>query len=318
MGITVLDPGLLTTVQDGGRFGYQQFGVTTSGPMDERAFALANILTGSPEGAEELEMTLSGGRYAFDSDAVIALTGADMKPLLNGAELPMYRAVSVKAGDGLALGFASSGCRTYLSVAGGMKIPLVMGSASTLAGKRLGGIEGRKLQKGDRIEFSAAVSELSGQERRALPQESYPSDEITLRVVAGPQDDCFSREEFRRFFWYGAVISDESDRQGCRLKLERPIKHKGDGNIISDGIAFGSIQIPPNGQPIIMMADRQTVGGYPKIGTVISVDLPKLAQARPGMRVRFIEVGIDLAQELYLKERRARIEIEESFKARKE
>ncbi len=313
MGILVIDPGLLTTVQDGGRFGFQQYGVTPSGPMDERAFALANLLTGNAEGMAELEMTLYGGRYLFDADAVIALTGADMKPLLNGEVFPMYRAVSVKAGDELALGFAQSGCRAYLSVAGGMDISPVMGSASTLTGKHLGGIEGRKLQKNDRIAFAASISELPSQDKMVLPREVYPAKEAVLRVVAGPQDDSFSREEFRKFFWYSAVITDENDRQGCRLKLERPIKHIGDGNIISDGIAFGSIQIPPNGQPIIMMADRQTTGGYPKIGTVISVDLSKLAQARPGMRLRFIRVSIELAQELYLKELRERIRIKESF-----
>lgn len=315
MGILVIDPGILTTVQDGGRIGYQQYGVTPSGPMDERAFAQANLLTGNPAGTEELEMTFSGGRYKFDSDAVIALTGADMKPVLNGTSIPMYQALSVSAGDELALSFASSGCRTYLSVAGGMEIPEVMGSKSTLTGKRLGGIDGRKLEKGDKIEFIAAASELKNQEARILPQPDYPDKEITLRVVAGPQDNGFSEEEFRKFFWYDAVIADESDRQGIRLKREIPVRHIGDGNIISDGIAFGSIQVPPNGQPIVMMADRQTVGGYPKIGTVISADLPVLAQARPGMKVRFIEVSIELAQELYLRELDARKAIETRWEA---
>ena len=315
MGIQVLDPGILTTVQDGGRFGYQQFGVTPSGPMDERAFALANLLTGNQDGTEELEMTFAGGRYGFDSDAVIALTGADMKPQLNGKQIPMYRAVSVHAGDELALGFAETGCRTYLSIAGGMEIPLVMGSKSTLTGKHLGGIDGRKLQKGDRIASAATVRELPLQEKRVLPQPSYSSDGITIRVAAGPQDDGFSREEFRRFFWFSATIANECDRQGIRLNREIPVRHIGDGNIISDGIAFGSIQIPPNGQPIIMMADRQTVGGYPKIGTVISVDLPLLAQAKPGMKVSFVEVSIELAQELYLRELRLRKEIEDRWRA---
>ena len=151
MGIQVIDPGIFTTVQDGGRTGYQQYGVTPSGPMDERAFAQANLLTGNPAGTEELEMTFQGGRYCFDTDAVIAITGADMKPQLNGEPIPMYQAVSVEAGSELVLGFAANGCRAYLSVAGGMDIPLVMESRSTLTGKHLGGIDGRKLEKGDRL-----------------------------------------------------------------------------------------------------------------------------------------------------------------------
>ena len=302
MGIEVVNPGIFTTVQDAGRTGYQQYGVTPSGPMDERAFALANLLLGNPEGTEMLEMTFSGGSYRFFADNVIAITGADMKPTLCGKPAPMYRALSVKAGDELKFGFAESGTRTYLAFAGGLRVLPVMGSKATLAGKHLGGVDGRKLQAGDSIGFTAPVSVLADQEKRVLPRIAYPQKEIVLRVVPGPQDDVFSPEEYRKFFWYGAVIAEESDRQGCRLTREIPIRHIGDGNIISDGIAFGSIQVPPNGQPIIMMADRQTVGGYPKIGTVISVDLPVLAQARPGMRVRFVEVGIELAQDLYIRE----------------
>ena len=315
MGIQVTDPGILTTVQDGGRIGYQQYGVTPSGPMDERAFALANLLTGNPVGTEELEMTFAGGKYRFDTDAIIALTGADMKPQLNRKPIPMYQAVRVHKGDELTLGPAETGCRTYLSIAGGMEIPVVMGSRSTLTGKHLGGIDGRKLRKGDTIPFKKTVTELPLLRERVLPQQTYSSEQITVRVVAGPQDDGFSRREFRKFFWYGATIANECDRQGIRLNREIPVRHIGDGNIISDGVAFGSIQIPPDGQPIIMMADRQTIGGYPKIGTVISVDLPLLAQAKPGMKVHFIEVSIDLAQELYLRELRSRIEIENRWRA---
>ena len=163
--------------------------------------------------------------------------------------------------------------------------------------------------------FRATVSEIHNRESRILPQPEYADEEITLRVVAGPQDDGVSREELRKFFWHGATITNECDRQGIRMERDIPVKHVGDGNIISDGIAFGSIQIPPNGQPIIMMADRQTIGGYPKIGTVISVDLPLLAQTKPGMRVRFIEISIELAQELFLRELKKRKNIEERWQA---
>ncbi|MDO4620245.1 MAG: biotin-dependent carboxyltransferase family protein [Lachnospiraceae bacterium] len=302
MGITVKNPGLFTTVQDEGRLGYQQFGVTPSGPMDAHAFHLANVLVGNPKAEGALEMTFQGPSLTFTEDNVIAVTGADMQPKLNGEPLLMYSAVSVRAGDELQFGFAVNGARGYLAFAGGLEIPLVMDSKSTLASKNMGGYQGRKLEAGDTIAFTAPKTKLSKQEDRVLSKPLYPTDEVVLRAVPGPQDFEFTREELRKFFWFSGKITNEFDRMGCRLEREVPVKHIGDGNIISDGIAMGSVQIPTNGQPIIMLADRQTVGGYTKIATVISVDLGKLAQARPGMRVRFVRVGIELAQDLYCKE----------------
>ena len=303
MGILVRDAGPLTTVQDEGRFGYQQFGVTPSGPMDARAFHIANILVVNPQGEGTLEMTFKGPELEFDQDNVIAVTGGDMQPSVNGERITMYAAVPVRAGDVLSFGFAfSGGCRGYIAFAGGLDIPLVMGSKSTLVSKKLGGYEGRALQKGDRIGFSAPKATLSGMDKRHCPVPVYPTDEITLRVVLGPQEDAFSEEEQKKFFWFDSKVTNEFDRQGCRLEREVPVKHLKDGNIISDGIAFGSIQVPTTGQPFIMMTDRQTVGGYTKIGTVITVDLPKIAQAKPGMKVRFIRVSMELAHMLYIRE----------------
>lgn len=192
--------------------------------------------------------------------------------------------------------------RAYLAFAGGLDIPLVMGSKSTLMRNKLGGIEGRKLEKGDRIKFLEPKTELPNMKERKLTPAVFPKRELTLRVVTVPQDDAFSEEELKKFFWYSAKITNEFDRMGCRLEREEPLHHLVDGNILTDGVSFGSIQIPPNGQPIIMMADRQTTGGYTKIGTVISVDLPKLAQSMPGYKVRFVRVGIELAQTLYLRQ----------------
>ncbi len=139
-------------------------------------------------------------------------------------------------------------------------------------------------------------------EGRTLPKELFPEKETVLRVVLGPQDDCFPKESIRRFFWYGAVFTEAFDRMGARLRCEEPIRHIGDGNIISDGIAFGSIQVPPNGQPIIMLADRQGIGGYSKIGTVITPDLSRIAQSRPGDRIRFLDMDIRTAQLVYVRE----------------
>ena len=295
MGILIQEPGLFTTVQDEGRYGYQQFGVTPSGPMDARSFHIANLLVGNHLGEGALEMTFQGPTMKFEEANVVAVTGADMKPTLNGEPAPMYEAFAVKKGDVLKFQFATNGSRGYVAFAGGLDIPLLMESKSTLASKGLGGVDGRKLQKDDHIGFAAPKTELPHMESRRVAKPEFPDKEVV-------QDDCFSEEEIRRFFWYGFKITNEFDRMGCRLERSEPVKHLQDGNIISDGIACGSIQVPTNGQPIIMLADRQTVGGYTKIGTVISVDLPKLAQAKPGMHARFVEVSLALAQDLYIRE----------------
>lgn len=301
MGIIVENPGIQTTVQDEGRFGYQQFGVSPAGPMDLKSFYLANILVGNKRSEGALELTFQGPRLKFTKDIIIAITGADMQPTLNGQLIPNYQALKVKAGDILSFGFVNgAGCRSYLAFAGGLDIPLVMGSKSTLMRNELGGMKGRKLEKGDKIEFVSPKTNLTNMGSRKLMPEKFPQKEIVLRVLTGPQDSDFSENELKKFFWYSATITNEFDRMGCRLQREIPLKHIGDGNIITDGIAFGSIQVPPNGQPIIMLADRQSTGGYTKIGTVISVDLPKLAQCVPGYKVRFVRVGIELAQKLYL------------------
>ena len=302
MGILIQEPGLFTTVQDEGRYGYQQFGVTPSGPMDARSFHIANLLVGNDLGEGALEMTFQGPTMKFEEANVVAVTGADMKPTLNGKPVPMYEAFAVEKDDVLKFQFAMNGSRGYVAFAGGLDIPLLMESKSTLASKGLGGVDGRKLQKEDHIGFTAPKKELPHMESRKVAKPEFPNKEVVLRVIRGPQDDCFSEEEIRRFFWYGFKVTNEFDRMGCRLERSEPVKHLQDGNIISDGIACGSIQVPTNGQPIILLADRQTVGGYTKIGTVISVDLSKLAQAKPGMDVRFVEVSLELAQDLYIRE----------------
>ncbi len=302
MGILIQEPGLFTTVQDEGRYGYQQFGVTPSGPMDARSFHIANLLVGNDLGEGTLEMTFQGPTMKFEEANIVAVTGADMKPTLNGKPVPMYEAFAVEKDDVLKFQFAMNGSRGYVAFAGGLDIPPLMDSKSTLASKGLGGVDGRKLQKDDRIGFTAPKTELPHMESRKVAKPQFSDKEVVLRVIRGPQDDCFSEEEIRKFFWYGFKITNEFDRMGCRLERSEPVKHLQDGNIISDGIACGSIQVPSNGQPIILLADRQSVGGYTKIGTVISVDLPKLAQAKPGMHVRFVDVNLELAQELYVRE----------------
>src|SRR5699024_10031596 len=202
-------------------------------------------------------MTFIGPVLRFTQDNMIAITGGDLASMLDGRPFPMYQAVLVKEGQKLSFGGMRNGCRGYIAFAGGLDVPLVMGSKSTLLRNNLGGIEGRKLQQGDEIGFISPKTELPNMEKRRVPVEVYPDKEIVLRVVLGPQDDEFTEAGIRSFFWHSGVLTNEFDRMGCRIERE-PIEHKGDGNINTDGISLGSIQVPANGKPIIMLADRQS------------------------------------------------------------
>lgn len=284
----ILSPGPLSTVQDEGRFGYMSTGFSPSGAMDSYSMKLANLLVGNLPGEGVIEMTMLGMQIQFDGDAVIAATGADMCPTLNGLELPMYEAVAVHAGDVVRFGAAQKGMRTYLAVAGGFDLPPVMGSLSTNLKCALGGFRGRKLQTGDMLPLRQALTlQLLGK-RKLEPENDYPKT-VTVRVMLGPQEDYFTDQGIATFLGSRYTVSGQSDRMGVRLEGNQ-IENKNGVDIISDGIATGAVQIPASGTPIIMMADRQTTGGYAKIATVISPDLPKLAQAAPGTGVRFVVV----------------------------
>lgn len=299
MGFIVEKSGALTTIQDKGRYGMQQYGVNVSGAMDLRSMQIANILVGNAPGEAVLEATLLGPGLRFTSDTVIAVTGGDLGLRLNGVFAPVYRAISIKNGDILDFTQLKSGCRAYIAFAGGLDIPEVFGSKSTNLRSGFGGYRGRALKAGDTVEFQSAVSALNGLERRRVEPEQFQNKKAVIRVIRGPQDDYFTEEGYRTFFTGTYRQTLTSDRQGTRL--EGPvIQHSQKGNtIISDGVAAGSIQVPPNGLPIIMLADRQTVGGYAKIATVISVDQPLLAQLCPGAEIVFQEVTVEEAQRLY-------------------
>lgn len=296
MSITVLNPGLLTTVQDLGRMGYQQFGVSVSGVMDPRAAAIGNILVGNPQGEAVLECTLMGPQLKFETDEVIAVTGGDLSPTLDGQPVPTYAALAVKAGQTLRFGAPKAGCRAYIAFAGGLDIPLVMGSRSTYMKAAIGGFEGRKLQKGDALGLRAPVAGYANLHQRAIAPEFVPRPVYTLRVVLGPQDDAFTPEGVATFLGSEYTVTNEFDRMGCRMDGPA-IQHKNGGDIISDGIAFGAIQVPGSGKPILMGADRQTTGGYTKIATVISADFRLLAQLKAGDKVRFEAVSVQAAQQ---------------------
>ena len=304
MSITILNPGMLTSVQDLGRIGYQQYGVSVSGVMDPRSASIANILVDNDEGEAVLECTMMGPHLRFDAPNIIAITGGDLGATLDGQSIDTYRAVPVNAGQTLRFTMLRTGCRAFVAFAGGLDIPLVMGSRSTDMKAKIGGYQGRKLQKDDVIAFRAPKTDLKNLGVRHISPEFVPRAEYKLRVVFGPQDDAFTELGAMTFLSSVYTLTPEFDRMGCRLDGEL-IEHIKDGNIISDGIAFGAIQVPSAGKPIIMLADRQTTGGYTKIANVISADFRILAQLKAGDRVRFEKVSITTAQEALLAQRAA-------------
>ena len=302
MSILVEDGGILTSVQDGGRYGSEQYGVYPSGPMDERSFHIANLLVGNEEREACLEITISGPRLKFTEAAVIAVTGGNFQPTVNGSPCLMYQAVPVSAGDVLSIGFARTGCRAYLAVAGGFDLPLLMGSRATLLKYGVGGYKGRKLAAGDELRLRNSAAALDNMPSRRTAAENFGGGVHRVRVIMGPQEEAFTEEGIRTFLGSTYTVGQESDRMGYRLGGPK-IAHKTDGNIISDGIVMGSVQVPTAGEPIVMMADHPTVGGYTKIATAASADLPLVGQCRPGDKIRFEAVSVEAAQELYLAER---------------
>ncbi len=295
----VISPGLLTTVQDLGRPGLQRFGVSENGAMDTYSLRCANVLVGNEDGAAGLEITLQGPVLEAAGRTVVAVTGADLSPRLNGKPVPMWEAVMVETGDTLSFGGARAGSRAYLAVAGGFDVPVVLGSRSTDLKVGFGGLEGRPLRKGDLLESCPSPVQVETLVGRSLPPSVRP--DITfypeIRVVLGPQDGYFTKAGIETFLNSTYVVAPEWDRMA--LRLEGPVvEHREGADIISEGIPVGSVQVPKDGHPIILMAARQTIGGYTKIAVVATVDLGRVAQLRPGDQVRFQPVEVDSAQEL--------------------
>jgi antagonist of KipI len=323
MSLSLLRPGLLTTVQDLGRPGYQHLGVLVGGAMDALALRVANLLVGNAQGAAGLEITLLGPTIRFEADYLIALTGADLSPTLNGQPAPMHRPVAVRAGAVLAFGAVRAGCRAYLAVAGGLAVPPVLGSRSTYLRAGLGGWHGRALRAGDELpvgEPPAAGQQLG----QAVAKESLaigwaaarwtpgptlcprPRPAPIVRAVRGPEYGQFAAASQRAFWHEPFAITPAADRMGYRL--QGPVLQRATGTeLLSSAVTFGTVQVPPGGQPIVLLADAQTTGGYPRLAQVITADFSALAQARPGQALRFQEVSLAEAQTLYLaQERRLR------------
>lgn len=301
MGIRIIKPGILTTIQDLGRTGYQSQGFAPSGVMDMRSFRIANLLLDNPENEAAIEISLIGPTIEFTSDTIIAITGGNLGPTMNKKPAPMYTAIYASEGDVLRFTGTVSGARSYIAFSSYLDIPVVMGSRSTNTKSKIGGYKGRKLMAGDYIPFRIRRRYISHFLSRTLDLDEFGSDSKVLRVVMGPQDDHFTKAGIRTFLEDEYTITSDFDRMGCRLEGEY-IASKCGSDIISDGIAMGAVQVPTHGKPIIMLADRQTTGGYAKIAVVASVDIPKLVQSKTDDRIRFKAISVEEAQRLYREE----------------
>lgn len=288
--------GLFTTIQDLGRYGYQRYGVSVSGAMDRTALRIGNRLVGNPDGAAGLEITLQGPELESTGEAVIVITGADLSPTLNGRSIAPWSAVPVRGGDRVRFGLRRHGCRSYLCVNGGLDVPAVFGSRSTDVRAGIGGLSGRRLTKGDRVYFGNPVRKAIRSSDREFPLSARPgySGAPTLRVILGPQAEHFSRTTLDLFFTNPYVLSPDSDRMGFRLDGVG-VPHCRPMAWISDATTPGTIQVPADQNPILLMADCQTTGGYPKIASVITVDLAQAGQLAPGDSIRFTPIDPDKA-----------------------
>lgn len=294
--LVVLDPGPQTTVQDLGRFGSQSLGVPPAGAADPDALETANLLVGNDRGEACLECTLQGPELEFTGPAAFSVCGARTAVLLNGAAVPMWETLYAKAGDVLAIGPAEAGLRAYLAAAGGFDVPVVLGSRSTYARAGFGGWRGRPIRAGDRIPLRGGLDP-AGTPRLRVPEGVRPEypPEISVRALPSHELDRFLPESVDLFFREVYTVSPKSDRMGCRL-VGAPLKHSRGADIVSSGVQTGTVQVPGDGLPIVLLPDRQTTGGYTRIAHVIRADLPKLGQARPGDRVRFLRIGPEEAR----------------------
>lgn len=291
--IEVLTPGLLTTVQDLGRFGFGDVGVSPGGAADGLALRVANLLVGNPPGAAGLEITLRGPRLRFDAPAVIALAGADLGARLDGAAVPLHHRLRVAPGAELSFTGAAAAVRGYLAIAGGVAVPTVLGGASTDLRGGFGGLDGRALRAGDRLETGAAAP-LAGAVLGAPPPALLERGSV-LRVLPGVHVELFGEASRQLLFASEFEVRSDSDRMGVRL-VGRQLGLLAPRELLSEGVAPGAVQVPAGGAPIVLGVDHPSTGGYPQIAHVIAADLPALAQLRPHQRIRFAPVDLAAAR----------------------
>jgi antagonist of KipI len=305
MTIQVRQPGLLTTVQDLGRYHQAHLGISPAGAADPLALRVANLLIGNQQGAAALEMTLVGATLEFEQACLVALAGSDADCTMAGEAVPLWEAIQVPAGAVLACRAIKTGARLYLAVQGGIEVPLLMGSASTHLAGKFGGIQGRQLKKGDSLHLVRGPASGIRKLRPGATEQFYPAGPI--RVTRGLQQNWFAQQALETFFSSTYTVSDESNRSGLRLKGE-PLQPRTTSQLLTEGVPLGAIQVPRDGQPILLLGDQQTTGGYPKIANVIAADMHRAGQLRPREHVRFAEVEISRAvallqeQEQWLKQ----------------
>lgn len=295
--ITVVKPGWLTTVQDLGRPGYERYGMPVGGAMDRRSLTIANRLIGNRDHDAALEITLKGPDLLFEQDTVIALTGADLTPSVNGTPIPLWTSLLVRDGSRLSFGARRAGGRCYLAVAGGIDVPVILGSRATHLSSRTGGLKGRALIAGDRLTGDIPTGPRPAVIGRTCPQQLRPAyaDLAKLRILPGPRHESFLPEALDLLTRTPYRLRSESDRIGYRLEgATIPLARAGEH--LSEGTAMGALQVPPDGQPILLMADRQTTGGYPQCAVVISADLHLAGQLLPGDTIRFQTTTLAEAQ----------------------
>lgn len=322
MSLHIIRPGLLATIQDLGRYHYQKYGVIAGGAMDKRAALAANCLVGNEEGEAVVELTLSGAELRVDQTAVIAICGADMLATIAGSPVPLRRPVLVRRGSIIKFSALIEGCRAYVAVGGGVDVPAWLGSRSTYVRGGMGGYEGRALRAGDQLAIKEAgpvtvrIAEQlslshSGSDAswstvswHASQADSFSSrgEEAVIRAMAGTHAGEFTAAARASFFNDSYRISAQSDRMGYRLDGGSELALTSPLELLSEGVAIGTVQVPPDGSPIVLMADRQTTGGYPRIAQVASVDISLLAQLKPGDWLRFKEITHAEAEQLYIGE----------------
>lgn len=331
MSIHVLTPGLLTTVQDGGRLGFSALGVGHAGAMDCVSLRLANALVGNSKDAAALEITLLGPRLRLDSDSLIALTGAAIEAHCGDAQIPTWRPVALRAGSQLNFRGMRSGARAYLAIAGGIDVSRVLGSCSVDVN---GGIGGRALAAGDKLRTALATTTLCKSQMHAVKPDVASQPRIAaanwsidpnpwfdidqqhpIRVIAGAHFPHLDTSSQSALFTTGFRIGADSNRIGYRLSSSKLALREA-LDLVSEAVVPGTMQLPPGGDPIVLMAEAPTCGGYPRIAQVITVDLPRLAQRRPGDTLLFVETSLDDAQTRYLERERALTRLEHTIRQR--
>jgi len=295
--IKVIKPGFQSTIQDKGRFGFSHYGISISGAADSVALRIGNLLVGNDENTAAIEMTLIGGEFLFERDAVIAITGADFQPMVDSSQVPMWSTIKILAGQILSFKNTANSARCYLCIHGGLDVPPVLQSSSTHLLTSMGGLNGRALIKNDIIQYRenkiyhTAYFSL----KKEIIERLYPQRELYITI--GPQSNYFSDESIKIFSSSTFAVQEDSNRMGLRLsgpKIERLIQE----DIITEGVSLGAIQIAHDSQPIILFVEHQTTGGYPKIANIISADLHRIGQLKPRDKINFSFVSVDEAYKL--------------------